>query len=614
MNLLIAVFVLFFALVLRRETLHYFKRLYLLIIPFVAIVFPFIQLNIKENHLVYEFSETITFMAEPVHNTVESSNSFSWEVVGFIVFLAIVALLILHTLWGLVNVYSIIGHSSKKPLDIGVLCNTEKPVSPFSFFQFIVVHQSNHLENELQQIIKHEQVHVYQRHFIDMLLTQLMTIFCWVNPAVWLYRHYVIENLEFIVDQEVLKTGINKKQYQFSILNTSVYDSSLVFANHFNQSLIKKRIQMMNKKLSNPKNMWKAVFLLPILLLVLSMAGQVRANVNGVHNSGIEAESKTEKEPFISTNKKVERKILEMKPSDFKREQKIDTLPPNIDIYIDGKKTEKELNEAINANNIGEVQIDKKNSRIDITTKKRMENVNVEVYPVTSNIEGEQYQRFLNGSNTKYFIDGDKVSKRTFIKKKDQKNYKYLLLISDKGEKEQGQKMSIFTRNFNEYSKEELDKIKNIHFLPPPPPPAPPAPPEMPTSGSGTPPPPPAPPTTKNKAINYPLVEQKPEYPNGTIALRKEVQQKMTMPESLKLNSEFKRGTLVARFVIEKNGSVQQVKLVKNIEGCVECEQQVKEIFTNLNGTFSPGLQNNKPVRVWYTFPIVLKINNDLAN
>lgn len=69
-NHVVAVFVLFFAIVLRREIPHCFKRLHLLLLPIVAVLFPFIQLNVKENHLVYEFSEIIAFMVEPVQKTV----------------------------------------------------------------------------------------------------------------------------------------------------------------------------------------------------------------------------------------------------------------------------------------------------------------------------------------------------------------------------------------------------------------------------------------------------------------------------------------------------------------------------------------------------------------
>lgn len=327
----------FYHLVLRKETLHYFKRMYLLIAPWVAIILPFIKLQTKEGQFAYEFAEPL----QPIQfqNTIEviQQSSFDWSVLLYGCIGVVAISLLIHTLFGIRKVYSFINTSKQEKLIVGVLCDSNQSVSPFSFFHYIVLKKNQHSHEELKNIIEHEQVHVYQKHFIDMLQAQLLTIVCWWNPISWLYRHFVVENLEFIVDQEVLRTGVNKKNYQFSILKTSVYDSSMVFANHFNQSLIKKRIQMMNKQLSNPKNLWRTVFLVPLLLLLWIGVGQIKATEP--------SDASTEYLSIENLDNGVDEAYLK------------DSIPDDTKIYVNNLEVSKQEMEKINPDNIESVNV-----------------------------------------------------------------------------------------------------------------------------------------------------------------------------------------------------------------------------------------------------------------
>ncbi|WP_431295031.1 hypothetical protein [Pedobacter sp. P26] len=78
----------------------------------------------------------------------------------------------------------------------------------------------------------------------------------------------VRENIEFITDAKILKKGIDKKAYQYSLLDVGTLQPSVAIVNNFNLSDLKKRIKMMNAKRSSKVNLTRYLFVLPILLCV----------------------------------------------------------------------------------------------------------------------------------------------------------------------------------------------------------------------------------------------------------------------------------------------------------------------------------------------------------
>ncbi len=131
----------------------------------------------------------------------------------------------------------------------------------------IYVNKDQHLDAELKDIFKHEDIHVKGLHSLDILLFEMILVCCWYNPFVWLMRRAIRQNLEFLTDQQVLDKGIDKQTYQYSLLNVSKKGTSVGLSNQFNFKLLKRRIMMMNKKRSSKIELSKYAFLLPIFLL-----------------------------------------------------------------------------------------------------------------------------------------------------------------------------------------------------------------------------------------------------------------------------------------------------------------------------------------------------------
>jgi hypothetical protein len=119
---------------------------------------------------------------------------------------------------------------------------------------------------ELESILLHEKVHSEERHSYDILIAKVFCIVFWFNPLVWLYKKAITQNLEYIADQKAIQHIADKKAYQKALLKVVSHQSCLSITNNFYQSLIKKRIVMLNKNQSHKRNSWKFAVVLPLLV------------------------------------------------------------------------------------------------------------------------------------------------------------------------------------------------------------------------------------------------------------------------------------------------------------------------------------------------------------
>jgi beta-lactamase regulating signal transducer with metallopeptidase domain len=141
-------------------------------------------------------------------------------------------------------------------------------IIPFSFGNAIFINPQLHSQVELQNIIRHEFVHVKQQHSIDIIWSELLCVINWYNPFAWLIKKAIRQNLEFIADDKVLQNGLSKKEYQYLLLKVTG-NNQFSIASQFNFSSLKKRIAMMNKMKSARLHLIKFLFLLPLVTVLL---------------------------------------------------------------------------------------------------------------------------------------------------------------------------------------------------------------------------------------------------------------------------------------------------------------------------------------------------------
>jgi hypothetical protein len=151
-------------------------------------------------------------------------------------------------------------------------------VAPCSFGNNIFINPEKYDWDTYQQVLEHEKVHCRGRHTWDIVLAELVLIFQWFNPFAWIYRKTLEHNLEFLTDEELLqRRALDPSSYQMSLLRVSAPHLPLGLTTNYNQSLLKKRILMMQAKKSNWHTTWKYLFLLPLMAVMMCLLNEPAA-------------------------------------------------------------------------------------------------------------------------------------------------------------------------------------------------------------------------------------------------------------------------------------------------------------------------------------------------
>ncbi|MFQ6599548.1 M56 family metallopeptidase [Flavobacterium sp. C3NV] len=203
-------------------------------------------------------------------------------------------------------------------------------IAPFSYFDYIVYNSSMFTPSELENIIEHEKVHSDQNHTVDVLISRVFCVLFWFNPIIWLYKKAILQNLEFIADSEAAKKISDKKAYQYTLLKITTHESCVAITNHFYQSLIKKRIVMLNKNQSKKRNYWKYYAIIPALVAFVLL---FQINTIAQEKERKEVKKVTEKQDpsyvFKIQKNTTDQQLKEM-AEDFKQQHNIDVVVSNV--------------------------------------------------------------------------------------------------------------------------------------------------------------------------------------------------------------------------------------------------------------------------------------------
>lgn len=263
---LIAVFYLAYFFMLRKETFFSGNRWFLLAGLITSVILPFVYFT-KIIWVEPIATTPIDWSTLPVTNYTEEKKLEDY----LLIIMAIVygmGILVLLTQFAF-DFYSLRrllkGKSIERQADFKFI-DIKENIAPFSYFNTIVYNSSLYSTSELENILEHEKVHSEQNHTIDVLLSRLFCIVFWFNPFLWLYKKAILQNLEFIADNEASKRISDKKAYQITLLKITTHENCVAITNHFYQSLIKKRIVMLNKNQSKKWNSWKYATVFPALV------------------------------------------------------------------------------------------------------------------------------------------------------------------------------------------------------------------------------------------------------------------------------------------------------------------------------------------------------------
>ena len=296
-NVAIALFYAFYRLFFYKDTFFTWRRVALLCFFAVSAVYPLLNIQtwITAQEPMVAMADLYADIVLPEFTLTPEKTTFDWKAIllqtaGF-VYWGGVALLAARFLIQLAGIIRLAFRSRKTKIGNTNVHLLKQASGPFSFFHWIFIHPTSHTEDELSEILTHEQTHANQWHSIDVLVSESVCTFCWFNPFAWLMKREIRTNLEYLADNRVLETGHDSKAYQYHLLGLSHHKAAATIYNSFNVLPLKKRIKMMNKKRTREIGRTKYLMFLPLaaLLMIISNIEAVARTTKEVARDVIEA-------------------------------------------------------------------------------------------------------------------------------------------------------------------------------------------------------------------------------------------------------------------------------------------------------------------------------------
>ncbi|GMN10768.1 hypothetical protein MTsPCn9_30670 [Croceitalea sp. MTPC9] len=266
---ILLLFLLSYYLFLRKETFFNGNRLFLVSGLITAIFLPFVTITKTILVAPTPLAQNDYYIIEEVASDANVTSSFNWVAVLMIVYLLGVLYFSFKLIIQLSTIRKIKKTSDIIADDYFYHVKTKKQISPFSFFKHIFYYPKQFEGAELKTIIEHEKVHARELHSIDILITEILFIVLWFNPIIWFYKNIIKQNLEFLADAKTCAQNLDKKNYQYLMLRQALGNHHISIANPFYNSIIKKRIVMLNQNQSKSVNRLKLLLVLPFLGLFL---------------------------------------------------------------------------------------------------------------------------------------------------------------------------------------------------------------------------------------------------------------------------------------------------------------------------------------------------------
>jgi len=292
-SILVTIFYFMYTLLLSKVTFFKLNRIILVLGIFFSFLLPFIPAPVKISYQGKQI-ESSTAIKQSVKNILvekpASTNQTTGELSSILkpeitivdsvseehydlsiiptIYLIGIVILLLNLLFQFFSIGSKI--FKYKTADSKIISIPHK-ISPCSFFGFTLI-EKDMKEGELKNhVLMHEDIHAKQWHSLDILLAELLVVLQWFNPFAWLYRKAVESNLEFLADNGMVSQNVEKKKYQYDLLQLAVPNFPLSIVTNYNQTLIKKRITMMNTKNSSTRIGWKYLLYIPVIIFTITL-------------------------------------------------------------------------------------------------------------------------------------------------------------------------------------------------------------------------------------------------------------------------------------------------------------------------------------------------------
>ncbi|MEO9889413.1 M56 family metallopeptidase, partial [Nonlabens ulvanivorans] len=272
----LSIFVFTYHFLLRRLTFFQANRWFLFLGIIASIAFPLIEITqtvyveqpIQQyTYVPQQVATPMAIMLEQPAIPVDTPFDY-WQLFGFL-YVTVMVFFIGKMIVELSSLYRLIRSGKTVKSGNFVTVTLSRKLTPFSFFNYICISESEEPSAALDVILDHEKVHARQWHSIDVLLSHLYRAIFWINPLAWWLKKQIGENLEFIADAEAKTQTKSGVSYERTLLSSAAFHLQPSLANNFFTPFIKKRIMMLQKEASARWNAYKYALILPVIVVFL---------------------------------------------------------------------------------------------------------------------------------------------------------------------------------------------------------------------------------------------------------------------------------------------------------------------------------------------------------
>ncbi|MDR2970698.1 MAG: TonB family protein [Bacteroidales bacterium] len=258
---------------LRKESFHQFNRFYLLFAMLLSMVIPFIRIPvIGASQTGSNIMEVVTYIQLPEF-TVYAQNSSHWNIANLFlgIYLAGVLFFTLLFIIKIIKISLLIIKSKGKRVGKYIFVEYDENIAPFSFFNYIFINSEAYNQEDREQIVLHEQIHVRQRHSWDLVFMEIVGILLWFNPILLMYKRSLQVIHEYMADHRVLQQGIETGAYLNLLLRQLTLPNEWMLGHHFNYLLTKNRFKMLKNHHYSRWALAKIGFVAPFIALLLML-------------------------------------------------------------------------------------------------------------------------------------------------------------------------------------------------------------------------------------------------------------------------------------------------------------------------------------------------------
>lgn len=264
----------YYHIALRNNRFHQWNRFYLLLCTLLSLVVPLLRIPIsftpEDADTIFVYTSQVVTLREQVFTPAGPLpvTHFNWVLFFYSVVIVVLAGRLLYGYWKIVRLIHMSRVEFVKPY---WLVFSEQITAPFSFFKYIFWNKRvNATTPEGRQMLRHEMVHMQEKHSTDKLFMEIITAVCWINPFFHLIKRELSLIHEFIADKKSVVNG-NVADYAQTILQMALQTNrSFSMTNNFSHQPIKRRILMLTQSRKLRFSYLRRLMILPIAIMIFS--------------------------------------------------------------------------------------------------------------------------------------------------------------------------------------------------------------------------------------------------------------------------------------------------------------------------------------------------------